>query len=557
MPGQTARPQDEAAGDRSPADFQGFIARNLSDAYRLATIALDDPVGAGAIAHDAIALVWAGRRPASGGELDRALRQRLEADLQNAIRARGSGPDPIVLDPLEAAVAGLSPRLQVDLVRAFGPWETSTGRANTSTTGDGSTEALAALRSRLEAPGATGAAAGDPETGLRALYEARDPGDPPPLQLRLRLQQDYRDVSAAAERAGPSRPTGWGFVLNTFMALVVLILILALASVINVRTSAVVNADPTSDPATPLTITSVTAVQAGIDNGEVQVGATQRTIVAAFEPSAEWHVSARQCFADVFGTVDWRGNATWGGQPAGHADLIAGDPSSDSAYVVGEGAFCELGQHVSVDGGTTWSSGSLPGDPGSSPTWIAFDPAQARTLLVYYPGSLYVSSDAGATWKAHKSTVAPIAFDSAGRLVGWTSGNLFESLDDGASWRATNPGPTQKPVTAGASADGVLIGASDGLWWYPLESAPTRVHSGSVFSIATLAQGAVVLGADADGHPWLGTVDAAMPGLSLATLPPDLASMQITGGVVAVNDGGAAVAFSGPNSAIAFATFGR
>gem|GEM_PF-1681309 len=556
MPGQMAQPQDEVRGKRSGGDFHAYIARNLSDAYRLAVMTLDDPTEAVAVVHDAVTAMWRSAGGSSDRDLDRALRQRLEAGLHSALKAQRSGADALALDPLDAAIAGLNPKFQVELARSFGPWESAAPvGASWASLGGDAQEAFAALRLRLDAPDAPAVKAGDPEPALRALYERRDPGEPAPLQLRLRLQQEDRDAEAASERSGEARPTGWGFVLNTFMALVVLVLVLALASVINVRSSAVVNADPTSDPTSPLTISAVTTIQVGIDNGDVQVGSTQRTLLAAFAPSAQWHLSAQQCLADVFGTIDWRGNATWGGQPAGHADFIAGDPSSPSAYVAGEGSYCEVGQHVSLDGGATWSAGSLPGDPGSSPTWIGFDPAHAHTLLVYYPGALYESSDSGSTWTAYKSTVAPIAFDSTGRLVGWSSGSLYQSLDEGASWEATNPGPTRQPLAAGASADGVLIGTGNGLWWYPLTSAPSEVYSGSVYSIATLAQGAVVLGADAAGHPWVGTVDAVQPGISLATLPPDVASMRISGGGAAVNDSGAILAFSGSSSVIAFAAF--
>lgn len=556
MPGQTAQPQNEPGGKSSPGDFHAYIARNLSDAYRLAAITLDDPTQAVAVVHDATLGAWRSAGGSSGRDLDHDLRHKLEAGLHAALKTQGFGADAFALDPLEAALAGLNPKFQVELARAFGPWESAApAEAARASSGGDPAEAIAALRLRFEAPDAPAVKMGDPEPALRALYLSRDPGEPPPLQLRLRLQQEDRDAEVASERSGGARPTGWGFVLNTFMALVVLVLVLALASVVNVRTSAVVNADPTSDPTSPLTISSVTAVQVGIDNGDVQVGSTQRTLLAAFAPSAQWHLSSQQCLADVFGTIDWQGNATWGGQPAGHADLIAGDPSSPSVYVAGEGAYCELGQHVSLDGGATWAAGPLPGEAGPSPTWVGFDPAHAHTLLVYYSGVLYESSDSGATWTSSKSTVAPISFDSTGRLVGWTSGNLYQSLDDGATWQATNPGPAQRPVAAGATASGVLIGTGDGLWWYPLTSAPSEVHPGSVYSIASLAQGAVVLGADAAGQPWVGTVDAVLPGISLVSLPPEVASMRISGGGAAVNDSGAVLAFSGSTSVIAFAPF--
>jgi hypothetical protein len=153
--------------------------------------------------------------------------------------------------------------------------------------------------------------------------------------------------------------------------------------------------------------------------------------------------------------------------------------------------------------------------------------------------------------------VNPLAFDSTGRLVGWTSGKLFESLDDGLSWQQTGPGPADAPVVAGATSAGILIGAKDGLWWYPRATAATLIQSGAVYSIATLGDGAVVIGASPAGHPWLGTVNSTTPGVSTAPLPADIASIAITGGSVAVNDSGAIVAFTGSSSAIAVASFGR
>lgn len=555
MPGNTAQPQDEPRGKRPTGDFGQYVARNLSDAYRLATIALDDPTQAVAVVHDAISAAWRSTRAASDADLDRALRARLDAALQAALRRGRTAADPVLLEPVEAALAGLSPKFQVGLARAFGPWSPGAWGGSSDARSREADEALAALVGRLEAPDAPAVMRGDPEVGLRTLYESRDPGEPAPLQLRLRLQQENADARARTERSAGSGSSGWAFVFNVFLAMVVLVLVLALASVINVRGSAVVNADPTSDPSSPLTLSSVAAVQVGIDNSDVQVASTQRTLLAAFEPSAAWHLSARQCLADVFGTIDWRGNATWGSQLAGHADFIAGDPLSENAYVAGEGTYCEPRQHVSLDGGTTWASGSLPGGSATTPAWVGFDPAHAHTVLVYYPGALYSSSDSGSTWTAYKSTVAPIAFDSTGRLVGWTPGSLYESLDGGESWQETNPGPTLPPAAAGAMPGGVLIGTEDGLWWYPLSAAPSEVHPGSVYSIATLAQGSVVLGADAGGHPWVGAVDATQPGIALASLPPEIASMKISGGGVAVNDSGAVLAFSGPISAIAFAPF--
>ena len=119
--------------------------------------------------------------------------------------------------------------------------------------------------------------------------------------------------------------------------------------------------------------------------------------------------------------------------------------------------------------------------------------------------------------------------------------------------RPRGPGPAVAPVAAVATSTGVLVGGTDGLWWYPLTSAPSQVRTGSVFAIATIGDGAVVLGANASGHPWLGTVDATTAGIMLVSLPPSVASLEFTDGGVAVNDAGAVVAISGPSSAVLFA----
>ena len=67
----------------------------------------------------------------------------------------------------------------------------------------------------------------------------------------------------------------------------------------------------------------------------------------------------------------------------------------------------------------------------------------------------------------------------------------------------------------------------------------------------------MVLGADTAGHPWLGTVSSTGPGMEIATLPPEIASLEISGGGVAANDSGAVAAFAGRTSAIASISFTR
>jgi hypothetical protein len=555
---------DRTAQTNSDSDFHGYLARNLSDAYRLAVIALDDPIVAQAVVHDAITSVWISANAGSEPDADAAFRRRLDAATAAAIRGAGPAREVGDADPLEAAIAGLSPELQLVLGRSFGPWESPRADGHSGDAGhDGPNvgdDAFRALAARMGGDDAATAPAGDLEMRLRALYEARDPGTPAPLQLRMRLQQDQDQAGAAqavamAGRARRHRRSGWAFGFNVFLGLAVITLAIALASVVDVRASAVAIADPTGDPALPLTISDVTVVQRNIEGPGIHVAATQRTFIAAFPASPLWHASDRQCLADVVGTINWDGSASWVGQRAGHVETLAGDPSSLSAYIAGPGSYCQLGQNVSSDGGVTWSAGPLPGSPAASPTWLAFDPAHAHTLLAYTAGTLSASPDSGTKWTARQSSVVPLAFDSTGRLVGWTSGRLFESSDGGASWQETGPGPADRPDTAGATSSGVFIGARDGLWWYPLTATPSHVQSGSVFSISTLGDDALVLGADAAGRPWLGTANNANPGFSQAALPPELASLQISGGGLAVNDSGAVVAFSGATSAIAFVTF--
>jgi hypothetical protein len=369
--------------------------------------------------------------------------------------------------------------------------------------------------------------------------------------------QKANSGGAATDGSWQTRFSGWAFPVNFLLAVTVLTLTVALASVHGVRVSGATTGDPTGDPVSPLTISGVSLIEGDIAGDAVHVGATQRTLIVSFAASAGWHASTRSCLADVVGVINWQNQATWIGAQAGHVATIAGDPSSMSAYVPGLGSYCEPGRFSSLDGGTTWAPGSLPGTAVSEPAWLAFDPGRPGILLAYYPGALFTSSDSGASWASRKSWVTPLAFDSAGRLVGWTPGKLYESLDDGTSWQGIGSGPADQPTSAGATAGGVMIGTGAGLWWYPTAASPSLIQSGSVFSIATLGDAAVVLGADSSGHPWLGTVGSTQPGISLAALPPDVASLQITGGEVAVNDSGAAVAFAGPSSAIALASFAR
>jgi hypothetical protein len=556
--GQAAEPVE---GKSRAGNFAGYLARNLTGAYRLAAMALGDPVTAQNVVHDAALSVWVAGPGWSAGALDAAFERRFSAECVKAMRLGARDALDSGHEPLAAAVLELPPRDRLLLARELGlaspPESAGHGLAGRWAVGRGAADKRVAriLRSLPIEP----ADVGLPRVQRwRELSAARDPGAEVPLQLRLRLQRSLFEAEAAStEKEVSARAAGWGFVFNLFLAVVVLAMVVAVASVVDLRSSPAASADPMGDPSVPLTIAGVSVVQGGIDGSNVHVAATQTRFVAAFEASANWHVSPQECLADVIGALDPGGAPQWLGQRAGHIQAIAGDPSSASVYAAGPGQYCQLGRYSSADDGLSWSPGPLPTGAAESPSWLAFDPAHAGSILAFEGGALYVSSNSGATWASGRTAATPIGFDSTGRLVGWTPGTLLESLDDGSTWRRTGPGPADAPTAAAATSKGVLLGSKAGLWWYPLSAPPSSIRPGSVFSIAAVGDGAVVLGADAGGQAWLGTVSDTQPGMSLATLPPELASLKVTDGQVAANDSGAVIALSGPSSALAFATFAR
>jgi hypothetical protein len=537
------------AGTAPSGDFAGYLDRNLAEAYRLAVLALDDPIAAQRAAHDAALGAWLAASPWPARDQDRAFGRRFEMECTAALRK--TNPIEEAADPaLEAALLGLAPRDRLALARRFGL--EAAGRSDERR----ADRALAALAVPARA-GSGGAAGSDPAERLRALYAGRDPGAEAPLQLRLRLQNSLvKAEEEAAEEEARAQRSGWSFVVNAFLVLIVLSLILGIGSVVTLRSSPA-SADPLGDPATPLTITAVSTIDGTLGSSGVHVAASQTELLATFGAAAVWHLSDRQCRADVVSLVDTAGHARSLGQPVGHVNAIAADPYSPAALVTGLGQYCEAQRYASTDGGGSWASGAMPAALPESPEWLAFDPGRPGTALAYRAGAISISTDGGLHWTDRPSAAIPIGFDQMGRLVGWSPGKLLDSADDGATWEQTGVGPAERPTAGAATSKGTVLGTKTGLWWYPLSAAPSLIESGTVYSIAALGGGSVALGADAAGRPWLGTVDDSVPGISLATLPPELASLTLTGGQVAADDGGALVALTGPTSAIAFASFSR
>ena len=84
--------------------------------------------------------------------------------------------------------------------------------------------------------------------------------------------------------------------------------------------------------------------------------------------------------------------------PASPRPVIAVDPREPSTVYVGEGVLAELGHgvYVSSDWGKTFSPTNWSVVP--SPTAIAVDPADSRTVFVASAGELYFTHDKGLTW---------------------------------------------------------------------------------------------------------------------------------------------------------------
>jgi hypothetical protein len=549
------RPLD-GAGE---GDFGGYLRRNLAWGYRLAAMCLGDPVAAQDIAHRASLSAWlkGGRWP--DGALDLAFSRTLEAHCIRALRAQTgtvsnpSGPEE---DRLAAALGSLSPADRLALAREFG----LSGSSRTRPAAQGRDMLLRLGSGEARASASGGDTAGDLEARLRAVYASRDPGDEAPLGLRLRLQQSLVDAEkAAAERDEIARRSGWGFALNVPLLMVALTAAIAVASVTGLRASQRAVTSSGGGPTMPLTITSVTLVRGGIVGSGVSVAATRDSLMATFEATTLWHPAPRQCLPDVSGTVDGGGQARWLGQRAGHVQAIAGDPNSDAAYAFGLGEYCEPVGHSSTDGGNTWTVDPPPPGETGDPVWLAFDPANAGTLVIGGDSLLLVSRDAGRTWASTPEMVAPLGFDAGGRLYGWSPGVIFESTDDGMSWQPAGAGPATRPTAAAALAGGILLGGPSGLWWFPADGPATLLYAGLVYALAPAGDGAVAMGSDSIGRPWLGTYSANATDTPFHTfsLPPQAQSMSIAGGQIAANNSGAAVVFAGSSSAIYFVDFAR
>src|SRR5664280_2059538 len=100
-----------------PGDAGKALRRNLAAAYRLASVALDDPTLAQAVVHDAAMTAWqvCSERPARDSEAE--FRRTLEAGCRammdpkrDAVSGSADAPGPGSAEPLIGAIDALGPR---------------------------------------------------------------------------------------------------------------------------------------------------------------------------------------------------------------------------------------------------------------------------------------------------------------------------------------------------------------------------------------------------------------------------------------------------------------
>jgi hypothetical protein len=362
----------------------------------------------------------------------------------------------------------------------------------------------------------------------------------------------------AVEPGGEQGPV-WTFPVYVTLLLAVLFLATSFLSVTDLRAAQAAATARGGGPTRPLTITTVSVVQAGIAGSEVSVAGTAGSLVASFVGSTEWRPDARQCLPDITGIVGGTGTERLI-QATVHVEAIAGDPGSGDVYATGLGEYCAQVARRSIDGGATWTAAALPPALSADLAWLRFDPSRPGTLLVLGAGRLFVSTDTGLTWSAESADVQPLGFDAGGVLFGWSPGSLYTSTDEGATWQLAGSGPDIAPSDAGSADGGLLLAEPDGLWWYPEGGTPVPVRSGRVLGMASAGDGVVVAGIDAGGRPWLGAFAAeggAGPTLRLALVPAGLNVSGVATARVAANDSGALVALGGTTSALLVANFAR
>jgi hypothetical protein len=156
-------------------------------------------------------------------------------------------------------------------------------------------------------------------------------------------------------------------------------------------------------------------------------------------------------------TWNWFGVAPSGTSSGGHVALSA--DGTKAAWDPGGGPL-----RYATRTGTTWSAWTAPTWPGTAPgdTIVVADLVNAQTFYAYRAGTVFISTNGGATW-TQQTTTAPTT-GSWIRAVPGNAGHLLMSTDrnNNGLWRSTNGGANWIRINPGAVtiALGVGVGAA-------------------------------------------------------------------------------------------------
>lgn len=234
------------------------------------------------------------------------------------------------------------------------------------------------------------------------------------------------------------------------------------------------------------------------------------------------------------------------------------DPRNPKALVI-----AESGINRSTDGGSTWNHTDMWDNVNAT--------ARSRTNLdVLYAatssGSIYKSSDNGATWTRMGSTpgtvnaVAVHPSDPTQLAIGTNGGGVYGSADSGATWSALNNGlanltiydlavsPDNKVVYAG-TGNGIYQSPDDLSTWSPLNNGippftaaylvtPDPVHTSVLYAWV----GSSVYKSTDSGATWAtitSTIKESISGFALAPSDPSTLYAATAHAVYRSKDGGA------------------
>ncbi len=189
------------------------------------------------------------------------------------------------------------------------------------------------------------------------------------------------------------------------------------------------------------------------------------------------------------------GGRAWAALPV-RDDAMSMAPADDGSIVIaGHNVFT-----ASRDGGATWSN--IPADlPSLDIHGFTRDPADPARMWAYLAiGGLWESTDFGSHWSEVRadSVLFPLAVldGAATRLLGVDTSGLVTSSDGGRNWTALATPPTYPMTSLSATPDGrtIYAGAGNGLFRSDDggQSWSATAYSGSVFAVATTADGATV-----------------------------------------------------------------